>query len=79
MALAYLFDPNIQNQTLGGVNNVGGFLRVYIDGTDDRATTYKDFNGTLNKADIELDANGRAVVVVDDTKTYRMEVYSRDG
>lgn len=79
MALAYLFDPNIQNQTLGGVNNVGGFLRVYIDGTDDRATTYKDFNGTLNKADIELDANGRAVVVVDDTRTYRMEVYSRDG
>lgn len=79
MALAYLFDPNIQNQTLGGVNNVGGFLRVYIDGTDDRATTYKDFSGTLNKADIELDANGRAVVVVDDTKTYRMEVYSRDG
>ena len=55
MALAYLFDPNIQNQTLGGVNNVGGFLRVYIDGTDDRATTYKDFSGTLNKADIELD------------------------
>ena len=79
MALAYLFDPNIQNQTLGGVNNVGGFLRVYIDGTDDRATTYKDFSGTLNKADIELDVNGRAVVVVDDTKTYRMEVYSRDG
>jgi hypothetical protein len=79
MALAFLFDPNKQFQSLGGMNEVGGFLRVYLNGTDDAATTYKDFNGTLNEADIELDANGRAVVIVDNTKTYRLEVYNRLG
>lgn len=76
MALAYLFDPNMQFQDKGGKNNVNGFLRVYIDGTDDRATTYRDFNETLNAADIRLDNNGRAVVIVDKSKVYRLEVYS---
>ena len=79
MSFSYLFDPNKQFQSLGGVNEVGGFLRVFLNGTDDAATTYKDFNGTLNEADIELDANGRAVVIVDNTKTYRLEVYNRLG
>ena len=79
MSFSYLFDPNKQFQDRNGVNNVGGFLRVYIDGTDDRATTYKDFNGTLNEADIMLDTDGRAVVIVDDSFTFRIEVYERDG
>lgn len=79
MALQYLFDPNKQFQSLGGVNEVGGFLRVFLNGTDDRATTYKNFDGTLNEADIVLDSYGRAVVIVDDTKTYRIEVYNRLG
>ena len=79
MALSFLFDPNKQFQSLGGVNEVGGFLRVFLNGTDDRATTYKNFDGTLNEADIVLDTYGRAVVIVDDTKTYRIEVYNRLG
>jgi len=79
MSLAYLFDSNIQFQDKSGNNNVNGFLRVYIDNTDDRVVTYKDFNGTFNQADIRLDNNGRAVVIVDDTMTYRLEVYDRDG
>lgn len=79
MSLAYLFDSNIQFQDRSGNNNVNGFLRVYIDNTDDRAVTYKDFNGTLNQADIRLDNNGRAVVIVDDSKTYRLEVYGTTG
>lgn len=79
MSLAYLFDSNIQFQDKSGNNNVNGFLRVYIDNTDDRAVTYKDFNGTLNQADIRLDNNGRAVVIVDDSKTYRLEVYGTTG
>lgn len=79
MSLSYLFDPNLQVQDKSGNNNVNGFLRVYIDNTDDRAVTYKDFNGTFNQADIRLDNNGRAVVIVDDTMTYRLEVYDRDG
>lgn len=79
MSLSYLFDPNKQFQDEAGNNNVDGFLRVYIDGTDDRAITYKDFDGTLNLSDITLDINGRAVVIVDRSKTYRLEVYKRDG
>ena len=79
MALSFLFDPNKQFQSLGGVNEVGGFLRVFLNGTDDRATTYKNFDWTLNEADIVLDTYGRAVVIVDDTKTYRIEVYNRIG
>lgn len=79
MALAYLFDPNKQFQDKDGKNATNGFLRVYIDGTDDRATTYRDFGDTLNTADIRLDNNGRAVVIVDKARTYRLEVYGRNG
>lgn len=79
MALAYLLDPQLQYSDKSGALNVAGFLRVYLNGTDDRATTYKDFNGTLNTADIVLDNNGRAVVIADSSKAYRLEVYTSDG
>jgi len=79
MSLNYLIDPNMQFQDRNGVNNVAGFLRVYYEGTDDRATTYKDFIGTLNPADIPLDNDGRAVVIADSEKEYRVEVYSASG
>ena len=79
MNLNYLTDPNKQFQAPNGLNNVAGFLRVYYDGTDDRATTYKNFIGTLNPADIPLDNNGRAVVIADSEKVYRVEVYSASG
>ena len=79
MALAYLIDPQLQFSDKSGSLNVAGFLRVYLNGTDDRAVTYKDFNGTLNTADIVLDNNGRAVVIADSSKAYRLEVYNREG
>lgn len=79
MIKRYLFDQNKQFQDKSGKNNVNGFLRVFINNTDDRAVTYKDFNGTLNEADIRLDNNGRAIVIVDDSKTYRLEVYDSIG
>lgn len=76
---SYLFDPNKQFQDRNGVNNVNGFLRVFLNGTDDRATTYRNFNGTINPSDIPIDNNGRAVVIVDADKVYRIEVYSNNG
>lgn len=79
MALSYLFDPNTQFQNRNGVNNVLGHLEVFIDNTDDHAPTYCNFTGTLNPERIVLDNNGRAVVIVDDLKTYRIEVYDRSG
>lgn len=75
MAFQYLFAPTTQFQARTGANNTAGFLRVFYTQTDDRAVTYSDFGGTENEADIVLDNDGRAVVIVDDTKTYRLEVY----
>ena len=79
MDLAYLLDPNKQYQDRNGVNNVSGFIRVYYDGTDDSAITYCNFKGTMNKRDIPIDNNGRAVVIADSSKVYRVEVYDRAG
>ena len=79
MSLQYLVDPSLQISDKSGALNVAGFLRVYLNGTDDRAITYRDFNGTLNTADIVLDNNGRAVVIADSSKAYRLEVYTKDG
>lgn len=79
MALSYLFDPNKQFQDKNGVNNVGGYLYVFINDSDDHAPTYCNFTGTLNPERIVLDNNGRAVVIVDELKTYRIEVYDRSG
>lgn len=79
MNLNYLTDPNKQYQDRNGVNNVNGFIRVYIDGTDDFAPTYRNFEGTLNPRDIRIDNNGRCVIIVDDSKVYRVECYDRDG
>lgn len=79
MALQYLLDPQLQFSDKSGALSVAGFLRVYLNGTDDLAVTYRDFNGTLNTADIVLDDNGRAVVIADSSKAYRLEVYNRLG
>ena len=79
MAFAYLYEPEIQYQTKDGRNNTNGFLRVYLAATDDPATTYSDFNGTVNQQDIRLDDDGRAVVIVDNSKAYRLEVYDPEG
>lgn len=79
MVLAYLLDPNLQYQAPNGVNNVSGFIRVYYDGTNDAAVTYCNFNGTMNNRDIPIDNNGRAVVIADSDKVYRVEVYDRAG
>ena len=79
MAYQYLFPPTTQFQARTGANLTAGYLRVYYTQTDDRAPTYRDFFGTENQDDIVLDNDGRAVVIVDDTKTYRLEVYTYNG
>lgn len=79
MAYAYLTDPEKQFITKSGTINVSGYLRVYDASTDDLVITYKDFNGTENQADIPLDNNGRAIVITDSERVYRLEVYDRYG
>ena len=77
--LGYLVDPNNQLVLPNGSTNVAGIVRVYNAGTDDIAKTYSDFNGTRNPANIRLDNNGRAVIIADTSKAYRVEVRDSNG
>ena len=77
--MSYLTDPNNQFVLPNGSPNVAGIVRVYNAGTDDIAKTYSDFNGTRNPANIRLDNNGRAVIIADVTKAYRVEVRDSNG
>ena len=79
MGLAYVLDPCIQHQNRAGVNNVHGFFKVYLDNTDDAAVTYKDFAGTLNEERIDIDNNGRCVIIADADHSYRVEMYTPIG
>lgn len=79
MALAYLLDPCLQHQNRAGVNNVNGYFEVFEYDTDDRATVYTDFAGTLAPAHIGIDNNGRAVMIVDSAIAYRVEMHAPNG
>lgn len=81
MAVQYapLFALETQFQAKNGSNNTAGFLRVYLAATDDPADTYSDYSGTRNPDRITLDDNGRAIVICDKSKAYRLEVYDADG
>lgn len=81
MAVQYapLFALETQFQAKNGRNLTGGFLRVFLAATDDPADTYSDYNGTRNPDNIVLDDDGRAVVICDKSKAYRLEVYDADG
>ena len=81
MATQYapLFALETQFQTKDGRNNTGGWLKVFLAATDDPATTYSDYNGTRNPEKIVLDDDGRALVICDKSKAYRLEVYDING
>lgn len=81
MAVQYapLFSLETQFQAKDGSNNTAGWLKVYLAATDDPAETYSDYLGTRNPEKIILDDNGRAVVICDKAKAYRLEVYDADG
>ena len=81
MAIQYapLFALETQFQSKDGRNNTGGFLKVFLAATDDPATTYSDYNGTRNPEKIVLDDDGRAIVICDKSKAYRLEVYDING
>lgn len=81
MAVQYapLFSLETQFQAKDGSNNTAGWLKVYLAATDDPAETYSDYLGTRNPEKIVLDDNGRAVVICDKAKAYRLEVYDADG
>lgn len=75
----YLVDPLLGFQTKNGSLNTAGIINVYDAATDDPSVTYKDFVGTRNAQDIRLDDNGRAVIICDDSRAYRVEVRDQYG
>ena len=77
MALAWLIDPEHQFMTKSGTINVGGMIRIFDAATDDPVVTYKDFVGTANTEAVILDNNGRACIIADSDRAYRVEVYDR--
>ena len=79
MALAYVLDPNVQISNRAGVNNVDGWVEVFLSDTDDHAVTYSNFSGTLNPERIVLDNDGRCVIIADNSVAYRVEMYDRTG
>lgn len=81
MATEYapLFPLETQFQAKDGRNNTDGFLKVFLAGTDRPADTYSDYQGTRNPLNIVLDNNGRATVICDKDKGYRLEVYAKNG
>lgn len=81
MAVQYapLFALETQFQAKNGRNLTGGFLRVFYAATDDPADTYSDYSLTRNPDRIVLDDNGRALVICDKSKAYRLEVYDAEG
>lgn len=79
MAIRPLFPLTKQFQARNGQNNVSGTLEVFYAYTDDRAPTYSDYNGTRNPDLVPIDNNGRAVVLCDDERVYRLVVRDRSG
>lgn len=79
MALAYLLDPCQQYSNRAGVNNVNGYFEVFRMDTDDRATVYVDFSGTLAPEHIGIDNDGRAVMIVESGRPYRVEMHGPSG
>lgn len=76
---ARLYPDTTQLQAKDGHNLTAGWVRVFLAGTDDPATTYADFNGTVNPQKIVIDDNGRFCAIVDKAKAYRVEVYDSEG
>lgn len=76
---APLFPLETQFQAKDGRNNTAGFLKVFLAATDTPADTYSDYTGTRNPEIITLDNNGRAVVICDKDRGYRLEVYDANG
>ena len=60
--LQYLLNPFIQVQDKNGLSIAGAKIYVRDSDTDDLATTYSDFEGTMNTNPVLTDVLGNATV-----------------
>lgn len=79
MALNYLLSPEFQISVTSGKPNTGGWIEVFLAGTQTKYLTACDFNGTKNPFRIPLDSLGQALVLADEGTAYDVFVYNRYG
>lgn len=77
--LGYLLSPTVQFEDTDGKPLVGGKVYVYKANTTTLATTYSDYNGTMNTNPIILDLLGHCTVIADDDEYYDIEVHNKDN
>ena len=76
--LQYLLNPFIQVQDKNGLSIAGAKIYVRDSDTDDLATTYSDFEGTMNTNPVLTDVLGNATVIADDSKLYDVSIYDNN-
>lgn len=79
MALNYLLAPEFQISVTSGKPDTGGWIEVFLAGTQTKYFTSCDFNGTKNPFRIPLDSLGQALVLAEDSAAYDVFVYNRYG
>ncbi len=77
--LAYLIDPFWQAENNNGKPIVGGYMEVFIAGTDIKYITYQDWDGTQHPFKIPLGSDGRATILVDPANAYDCYLYDSFG
>ena len=77
--LVYLLDSFWQGENLNGKPLVGGYMCVYVAGTDTKYITYQNFDGTRNPFKIPLGSDGRAVILVEAQYKYDCYLYDSFG
>lgn len=77
--LNYLLQPNFQFVDINGKPLVGGWIEVFLHNTTTPYITKADFEGTDNPFKVVLDSKGMAVVIADDTNSYDVFVYGKNG
>ena len=77
--LNYIIDPFEQFMNLNGKPLVGGYITLYLAGTDEKYISYQNFDYTQNPFKVPINSDGRVTIIVDDSQTYDAYVYSSNG
>ena len=77
--LNYLIDPFEQFMNLNGKPLVGGYITLYLAGTDEKYISYQNFDYTQNPFKVPINSDGRVTILVDVSQSYDAYVYSSNG
>lgn len=78
-SLVYLIDPFWQGENINGKPLVGGYMEVYVAGTDTKYITWSDWDGARHPFRIPLKSDGRACILVEPQYTYDCYLYDSFG